>query len=157
MSGLYFFGSGERLATICGGDRRGSAAAAPQRLCADGTIVPRNSFVRDAIHRVDMRLQQRIPLGGRVSIDGIFEVFNVFNRANFGSYVDRPEQPALRAAEREHEPRVRAAHAAARLPGDVLRRIACGWWGGSARQTRPTFVRGSARPPLRRVEFLLAS
>ena len=32
------------------------------------------------------RLQQRIPIAGRVSIDGIFEVFNLFDRANFGSY-----------------------------------------------------------------------
>ena len=32
-----------------------------------------------------MRLQQRIPLG-RVSIDGIFEVFNLFNRDNFGAW-----------------------------------------------------------------------
>jgi hypothetical protein len=33
-----------------------------------------------------MRLQQRIPLFGRMSVDGIFEVFNMFDRANFGSY-----------------------------------------------------------------------
>jgi hypothetical protein len=34
-----------------------------------------------------MRLQERIPLGGRRSVDGIFELFNLFNRANYGSYV----------------------------------------------------------------------
>jgi hypothetical protein len=33
-----------------------------------------------------MRLQQRIPLGGRRSVDGMLELFNVFNRANYGSY-----------------------------------------------------------------------
>ena len=38
------------------------------------------------MHRVDLRLQQRIPLGGRVSVDGMFEVFNLFDRSNFGSY-----------------------------------------------------------------------
>lgn len=42
---------------------------------------------RDPVHRMDMRLQERIPLGGRRSIDGIFELFNLFNRANYGSYV----------------------------------------------------------------------
>ena len=30
------------------------------------------------------RVQQRIPLGGRRSIDGIAEIFNVFNRPNWG-------------------------------------------------------------------------
>ena len=45
--------------------------------------MPRNALVGEPIHRVDMRLQQRIP-PGRVSIDGIFEMFNVFDRANFG-------------------------------------------------------------------------
>ena len=88
MSGLYFFGSGQRLQTSCGGDRRDQQGASPTgRLCADGTISPRNNLMQDPIHRVDMRLQQRIPLGGRASIDGILELFNVFNRANYQSYV----------------------------------------------------------------------
>ena len=49
--------------------------------------------MHDAIHRVDMRLQQRIPLGGRVQVDGIFELFNVFNRANYGSYTTDRSSP----------------------------------------------------------------
>jgi hypothetical protein len=32
-------------------------------------------------------LQRRFPLGGRAGIDGLLEVFNVFNHANYGSYV----------------------------------------------------------------------
>ena len=56
------------------------------RLRADGSIVPRNEFVGDPIHRVDLRLQQRIPLGSRLRVDGIFELFNVFNHANYGTY-----------------------------------------------------------------------
>ena len=48
--------------------------------------MPRNGFVGDPIHRVDVRLQERIPLPGRASIDGILEVFNLFDRANYGSY-----------------------------------------------------------------------
>ncbi len=86
-SGLYFFGSGERDDTICGGDRRGFGRGGTQRLCADGSVVPRNSFVRGSIHRLDMRLQQSIPLTSRAKVDGILEVFNVFDRANYGSYV----------------------------------------------------------------------
>jgi hypothetical protein len=53
----------------------------------NGTIVPRNNFVGKPIHRVDLRLQRRFPLGGRAGIDGILEVFNVFNHANFGRYI----------------------------------------------------------------------
>jgi hypothetical protein len=30
-----------------------------------------------------VRLQQRIPLGGRRSIDGIAEIFNLFNQTNY--------------------------------------------------------------------------
>jgi hypothetical protein len=33
-----------------------------------------------------MRLQRRFPLYGRASVDGILEVFNVFNHANYGAY-----------------------------------------------------------------------
>jgi hypothetical protein len=88
LSGLYFFGSGQRQEVICGGDRRDvQGASPPQRLCADGSIVPRNDFVQDPIHRVDMRLSQRVPLPGSVELDGILELFNVFNRANYASYV----------------------------------------------------------------------
>ena len=47
----------------------------------------RNNFVGDPIHRVDLRIQRRFPLRGRAGIDGILEVFNVFNRANYGAWV----------------------------------------------------------------------
>jgi len=42
--------------------------------------------VGDPIHRVEMRAQQRIRLGGRASITGFAEVFNLFNHDNFGAY-----------------------------------------------------------------------
>jgi hypothetical protein len=96
VSGLYFFGSGQRLSNSCGGDRRGIGAQ-PQhyvpRLCADGSILPRNSLVRDPIHRVDIRFQQRVPLGDRMRLEGVLELFNLFNRANYGSYVTNAANP----------------------------------------------------------------
>ena len=88
LSGLYFFGSGQRLSNNWGGDLRDTGD--PQysgRLRADGTIVPRDSFVGKPLHRVDMRIQRRLRLGGRAGVDGILEVFNLFNHANYGSYV----------------------------------------------------------------------
>ena len=90
VSGIYFFGSGERFMTVTGVDRRneGVGGAAPGlRLRADGSILERNSLVGKPIHRVDMRVQKRLPLGGRVAVDGMFEVFNLFNHANYGAYV----------------------------------------------------------------------
>jgi hypothetical protein len=88
LSGLYFFGSGERHTTRYGTDLRQIGATRPgeYRLRPDGTIVPRNSFVGKPIHRVDLRVQRRFPLGGRAGIDGMLEIFNAFNHANYGSY-----------------------------------------------------------------------
>jgi hypothetical protein len=93
-SGIYFFGSGERFATTTGQDRRdeGAAAASEQRLLADGTILPRAGIVGRKIHRLDARLQKRVQ-AGHVTLDGIFEVFNLFNHENFGSYVTNASSP----------------------------------------------------------------
>jgi hypothetical protein len=87
VSGLYFFGSGQRFPTTYGGDPLntgvtvGSPRARPNR-----TVVPREGLTGDSIHRVDVRLQKRFPLGGRASVDGILETFNLFNHENYGSY-----------------------------------------------------------------------
>ena len=88
LSGLYFYGSGERYHTQYGPDLRliGQIRPNEHRLRPDGTIVARNSFVGSPIHRVDVRLQRRIPLGGHAGVDGLLEVFNLFNHANYGSY-----------------------------------------------------------------------
>jgi hypothetical protein len=84
LSGLHYIGAGIRSETSYGGDLRNLGAGGSARLRPDGTIVPRNSFIQPAQNKTDVRVQQRIPLGGRVSIDGIAEVFNVFNRPNWG-------------------------------------------------------------------------
>jgi len=34
---------------------------------------------------VDLRLQQRFRLGGRVSLDGILEAYNLLNHENYGN------------------------------------------------------------------------
>jgi len=83
VSALHFTLAGIRLAHTYGGDVRGTGANFSQRLRPNGTIVPRNDLIAPAQNRTDLRFQQRIPLGGRVSIDGIAEVFNAFNRENW--------------------------------------------------------------------------
>ena len=63
VSGLYFYGSGKRRATTYGGDLRRMGSFSTNRLRPDGTIVPRNNFVGDPLHRVDVRLQRRFNIG----------------------------------------------------------------------------------------------
>ena len=48
----------------------------------NGTIVPRNAFTQPARNRTAVRLQQRLSLPGKVSLDLIAEAFNVFNNTN---------------------------------------------------------------------------
>ena len=108
LSGLYFFGSGQRYSTTWGSDLRNTGGASYQILTPAGTtaeslgalcgctvkgqtyngqfLLDRTQLVGKPIHRIDMRLQKRISLGGRRNIDGLFEVFNLFNHANYGSY-----------------------------------------------------------------------
>jgi hypothetical protein len=87
LSGLYFYGSGQRFATTWGGgDLRQEGFISTDRLRPDGTIVPRNNFVGRPIHRVDLRFTKRFTFW-RMRVDGVWEVFNVFNHENYGSYV----------------------------------------------------------------------
>ena len=89
LSGIYFYGSGERLTNTCGCGAVNALIGAngTDRLRLNGTIVPRNSFTGLPIHRVDMRLQRHFKMTAHAGADGIVEVFNAFNRANYGSYV----------------------------------------------------------------------
>jgi len=88
MSGIYYVAAGQRAQTIYGGDLRniagvgGPETLARQRLRPDGTIVPRNSFTQPRRQRVDLRLQQRFTIG-RIGVDGIAEVFNLFDSPNW--------------------------------------------------------------------------
>ena len=86
LSGIYFYGSGQRSQIVCGCDARGLQIASVDRMRLDGTIIPRQSFVGEPIHRVEMRVQQRVRIGDRASLSGFAEVFNLFNHDNFGAY-----------------------------------------------------------------------
>ena len=83
LSAVHYSGAGIRANTNYGGDNRNTGANFSQRLRPNGTIVERNSFIQPAQNKTDIRLQQRIPLHGRSSVDLIAEVFNAFNRHNF--------------------------------------------------------------------------
>jgi hypothetical protein len=123
LSGVYFFGSGQRYNTSWGSDLRNTGGAnygilTPVGTTAESLTAQLNADVRDRIgsvkgqvfngqflldraqlvgkpiHRVDMRLQKRFSLGGRRNADLMAEVFNIFNHANYGSYTTTFSNPA---------------------------------------------------------------
>jgi hypothetical protein len=108
LSGLYFFGSGERFSTSIGADVRDTLGGS--RLRRDGTIMPRNNFTGKPIHRVDMRASKRLRIVRSFAVDGVFEVFYVFNHDNYGSYVltetNRLYGQPQQAAELAYQPRM---------------------------------------------------
>jgi hypothetical protein len=64
----------------------GERAGTPQdRICADGSILKRNTLRRDnEFFSWDLRLSKIFPLGGQSGyVEAIVEVFNVFNTDNF--------------------------------------------------------------------------
>jgi hypothetical protein len=87
-SGLIYHGSGIRDASLYSGDLRQTGAEFSNRLRPDNSLIPRNSYIQPAENRIDLRLQQRIPLGGRAAVDLIGEVFNLFNTANYVEITD---------------------------------------------------------------------
>ena len=64
---------------------RGERVAQPSdRICADGTILARNTLRRDnEFFTWDLRLSRRFELGSGVVIEPIVEVFNLTNADNF--------------------------------------------------------------------------
>ena len=64
---------------------RGARAAQPSdRICADGSILQRNTLRRqNAFFTWDLRVSRRFTLGGGTTLEPILEVFNVTNADNF--------------------------------------------------------------------------
>jgi hypothetical protein len=85
VSGIHYASAGDRSATSYGSDLRnlGAGSVERQRLRPDGSIVARNAFTQPARNRTNVRVQQKISLPSRVSIDLMAEAFNVFNRPNW--------------------------------------------------------------------------
>jgi hypothetical protein len=84
VSGLHYLGAGIRQGNLYGGDLRNTGGVFSGRLRPDGTIVPRNSVIAPAQNRTDVRLQEKIRLHTNASFDLIADVFNLFNRPNYG-------------------------------------------------------------------------
>jgi hypothetical protein len=111
LSGIYFYGSGQRFPVTCGADNRviGVPSSTGYRLCSaavaanpppgvqfePGTaILVRNQFVGLPIHRVDVRLVRQFKLVGKARLEGRLDVFNVFSHANYGNYTTVVTNPS---------------------------------------------------------------
>ena len=133
LSGMYFYGSGERCPSVftektCAASARGSRRS--RSACAPtARIVPRNGFVGDPVHRVDIRLQERIPLGGRVGDRRHPGGVQPVQSRQLRLVRDRRAEPALRRAGVQLESRVRAADGAVGVQADVLTHLHAGWDG----------------------------
>ena len=86
LSGAYFFGSGNYYQEVNGLQPFGVPQGIGSRTRPDGSLIPRNNLKQDPLHKVDVRLTKEFKLPGSMKIQGIAEVFNVLNHANFGSY-----------------------------------------------------------------------
>jgi hypothetical protein len=109
VSGLFFFGSGQRFPTTYGGDLANSAGFTA-RLRPNGSVVPRNDFVGKPLYRADLRVLRRLSLWGHAKADGMIEIFNAFNHANYGSYTTAESSRAYGLAAQnvaiEYQPRM---------------------------------------------------
>ena len=87
-SGLYLFGDQGWGTAGSGVDvlATGSSSASTSRLRSDGSTITRNGFDVPSLHRVDARAQRRFRFGSKFAVEGIVEMFNVFNHANYGSF-----------------------------------------------------------------------
>jgi hypothetical protein len=87
LSSIVTIGSGRPYNILAGvdlnGDGDGGATDRARTTLSDPrTSIERNAGTLPAQANVDVRLARRFP-AGRMSVDAIFEVFNVFNRSNF--------------------------------------------------------------------------
>jgi hypothetical protein len=101
LSGLYFGGSSINQTSVPGSDVRLTGQAGyPGRLRRDGTIIERNNINVPAMHRIDLRVQRRFRLG-HTTFDGLVEVFNLLNHANFASLNNNEASAAFRTPVRD--------------------------------------------------------
>jgi hypothetical protein len=82
VSGVFSYGSGNYFQTTSGVDVIGSQGTRVRR---NFSIIPRNDFHGQPLHKVDLRFTKDVKFGG-LTATGTAEVFNIYNHANYGSY-----------------------------------------------------------------------
>src|SRR5262249_49388964 len=71
----------------CGAGNTGTgerAASPSERICADGSILPRNTLRKEnEFFSWDVRLSRQFGLGQRRAVEAILDIFNLTNSDNF--------------------------------------------------------------------------
>ena len=90
VSSIVTLASGRPYNILAGADLNGdgdggtsSPDRARQNPGSEASSIGRNTGVMPSQATVDVRVSRRFHLSDRVSVDGLFEVFNLFNRTNF--------------------------------------------------------------------------
>jgi hypothetical protein len=81
-SATYLYGDNGWATATSGVDVRLTGSTVGTRLLPNGTLIPFNNFDVPSLHKVDLRLQKQFSLGP-MKVEGIVELFNAFNHANF--------------------------------------------------------------------------
>jgi hypothetical protein len=81
VAAFYSYGSGNYLQVTSGFDPTGGGF---NRLRRDLSLIPRNTFTGDPRQTLDLRVSKELHLAGHMRIQGIAELFNVFNYGSFG-------------------------------------------------------------------------
>jgi hypothetical protein len=93
LSGLYFYGDNGWATTTSGLNVFDTGGVIAARTRADRSIIPLFNFDKKDLHRVDLRVMKRFDFGDRFSFEPMLEVFNLFNRANFTTWVLNESSP----------------------------------------------------------------
>ena len=81
LAGSFHYGSGNYATITSPADPLGQVNGA-RRVLADLTVLPRNTFLSDPWHSLDLRVSKDIRIGA-VKLTGMAEVFNLYNFARF--------------------------------------------------------------------------
>lgn len=84
VAGSFFYGSGNYYDVRSGVNPLGASGST--RVRSDLSVIPRNSFKGQPLHKLDLSFSRTFQLPRGVRIRGSAEVFNLYNHANFGSY-----------------------------------------------------------------------
>ena len=81
LAGSFHYGSGNYATITSPADPLGQVNGA-RRVLADLTVLPRNTFLSDPWHSLDLHVSKDIRIGA-VKLTGMAEVFNLYNFARF--------------------------------------------------------------------------
>ncbi len=82
-SAILFVGSPEPINIVTSLDPFGLGITTGRWLDAQGDVLPKNGALAQWTKKVDLRLVKEFPLLGRARVQGMLDIFNVFNTPNY--------------------------------------------------------------------------